>query len=57
MIARVRAMDVPQDEAALTDMVPAVAPGVTRIELLVENPLQPVGRVQVYVVPGTFVTL
>jgi hypothetical protein len=38
-------------------MVPGVLPAVTVMELVVEEPVQPGGNVQVYVVPATFGTL
>jgi hypothetical protein len=48
---------VPQDEVAITEITPPFVPGVANMELVVENPLQPAGSVQEYVVPGTVVTL
>jgi hypothetical protein len=43
---------------AVTDIVPPLAPGVALIELVVELPVQPDGKVQVYeVAPGTDETL
>ena len=43
----VRAIEVPQEEEALTEIVPAVEPGVINIELPVDVPLHPEGSVQV----------
>jgi hypothetical protein len=46
MMLRELAIEVPQGEVAVTEMVPGVPFGVTSIELVVEVPDQPVGRVQ-----------
>ena len=47
VVATVCAIEVPQVEVAMTDIVPAVLPGVAVIELVVEVPVQPEGSVQV----------
>ena len=47
----------PQVLFALTVIVPEFDPAVTVILLVVDDPVQPVGKVQVYVVaPGTVAT-
>jgi len=60
-MARVCAMEVPQLELPITEMVPAVVLGVTIIEFVAGGAagteVQPLGRVQAYVVPGTLVTV
>jgi hypothetical protein len=55
-MALVCGMDVPQLDVAVTEIVPAVVPGVTEMELVVELPDQPAGNVQAYVVPATLGT-
>jgi hypothetical protein len=40
-------MEVPQEEAAVTEMVPPVVPGVVSMELEEEKPLHPAGSVHV----------
>jgi hypothetical protein len=45
VIALVWAMEVPQELVAVTEIVPALDPGVTVMELEVEDPLHPEGRV------------
>ncbi len=51
--ARLRGMETPQGDVAVTDMLPAALPGVTVMEFVVDVPVQPVGIVQAYVDPGT----
>jgi hypothetical protein len=46
LILIVWAIDVPQVEVAVTEIVPPVAPGTATIELVVDVPLQPEGSVQ-----------
>ncbi len=56
--ANVRAMLVPQKLLAVTDMSPPLAPTVALIDVVVELPLHPEGKLQVYeVAPGTAVML
>jgi hypothetical protein len=45
--ARLRGLEEPQELLAVTVMFPLVALEVPKIELDVENPLHPLGRVQV----------
>lgn len=52
-----RGIEVPQELVAITEIVPPLVPAVVRMLLVVELPVHPVGIVQVYVVPATFVTL
>ncbi len=56
--ANVRAVLVPQKLLAVTDMSPPVVPTVALIDVVVELPLHPEGKLQVYeVAPGTAVML
>jgi hypothetical protein len=52
-------MDVPQEEVAMTEIVPDAVPGedgITVMEFVVEKPVQPGGRVQEYEEPVAKVT-
>jgi hypothetical protein len=53
----VLAVLVPQLLVAVTEIVPVLVPTVTLIVFEVELPVQPLGKVQEYVSPATFVTL
>jgi len=54
----VRTVLVPHEFVAVTEIVPPSVPAVAFIELVVELPLQPDGKVQVYeVAPDTDETL
>jgi hypothetical protein len=56
--ANVETAEVPQVLLALTVILPPVEPVVTFMLLVVEVPVHPLGRVQVYeVAPPTLVTL
>jgi hypothetical protein len=56
--ASVEAAEVPQALLALTVIFPPVEPAVTFMLLVVEVPVHPLGKVQVYVLaPATGVTL
>ena len=56
IVAEVVAL-LPQLLFAFTDKVPLAAPGVAVIELLVDVPVQPEGKIHVYdVAPGTAIT-
>lgn len=58
-IVRVCGMDVPQEEVAMTEIVPDAVPGedgITVMEFVVEKPVQPGGRVQEYEEPVAKVT-
>ncbi len=56
--ANVRAVLVPQKLLAVTDMSPSLAPTVALIDVEVELPPHPEGKLQVYeVAPGTALML
>jgi hypothetical protein len=48
---------LPHALVAVTEIVPVLVPTVTLIVFEVELPVQPLGKLQVYVSPATFVTL
>ena len=54
LTASVEAVEAPQEVLATTEIVPPVVPGVAEIELVIDVPVHPVGKVQVYeVAPPT----